>query len=49
MSPFSLIEVKDLHTRAGITRHSHFQLKPSRLLSALRKLFISRRSICNCR
>jgi hypothetical protein len=49
MSPFSLIETADLHSRAGITRHSHFHLKPPRLFSALRKLFAGRRSACNCR
>ncbi|KAA1003562.1 hypothetical protein FVF58_36565 [Paraburkholderia panacisoli] len=37
------------HSRAGITRHSHFRLNPSRLFSMLRKLFASQRPACNCR
>ena len=49
MSPFSLIEVSDLHSRAGITRHSHFRLNPVRLVALLRKLFGVRRSASGCR
>ncbi|MFL9962840.1 hypothetical protein PQR02_17425 [Paraburkholderia sediminicola] len=49
MSPFSLIEVTQLHSRAGITRNSHFGLNPLRLFSALRKLFASRPPACDCR
>jgi hypothetical protein len=48
MSPFSLIDVADLHNRAGIARHSHFRLNPLRLISALRKLFAAWRPLCNC-
>lgn len=39
MSPFSLIDVTHLHSRADMTRHSDFRLNPLRLFSALRKLF----------
>ncbi|WP_188130744.1 hypothetical protein [Paraburkholderia panacisoli] len=49
MSPFSLIEVTHLHSRAGIMRNSHFRLNPLRLFSSLRKLFASRRPVCDCR
>jgi hypothetical protein len=49
MSPFSLIELTHLHSRAGITRDSHLRLNPLRLFSALRKLFASRRPVCDCR
>jgi hypothetical protein len=49
MSPFCLIEVTHLHNRAGITPRGHFQLNPSRLLSALGKLFSARRPACHCR
>jgi hypothetical protein len=49
MSPFSLIEVSDLHKRAGVTRHSHFRLMPAWLISVLRKLFVARRPTCSCR
>ncbi|CAE6862738.1 hypothetical protein R75461_08076 [Paraburkholderia nemoris] len=49
MSPFCLIQVTHLHSRAGITRHSHFHLNPLRLFSALRKLFVAFRPACNCR
>ncbi|WP_233809426.1 hypothetical protein [Paraburkholderia sp. HP33-1] len=43
MSPITLIETTHLYNRAGITRHSHFRLKPSRLLAFVRKLFAARR------
>jgi len=49
MSPFYLIDVKDLHSRAGITRHSHLRLNPLRLVSMVRKLFAARRPTCGCR
>jgi hypothetical protein len=49
MSPFCLIEVTYLHSRAGIARHSHFRLNPLCLFSALRKLFAARRPVCNSR
>ncbi|MFL9929455.1 hypothetical protein P0D88_09360 [Paraburkholderia sp. RL18-103-BIB-C] len=49
MSPFSLIEVTHLHSRAGITRDSHFRLNPLRLFSPLRRLFASLRTACDCR
>jgi hypothetical protein len=48
MSPFSLIDVTHLHDRVGITRHSHLRLKPLRLVSTLRKLFVARRLLSNC-
>jgi len=44
MSPFCLIDVKDLHSRAGIARHS-----PLRVISTVRKLFAARRPACGCR
>lgn len=47
MSPFSLIEITEMHRRAGITRHSHFRFNPLRLLSALQKLLAARRPVCN--
>ncbi|WP_178392289.1 hypothetical protein [Burkholderia sp. SRS-W-2-2016] len=49
MSPIFLIEVSDLHVRAGITRHSHFRFNPARLIARLRKLFAARRPSCGCR
>ncbi|WP_187614268.1 hypothetical protein [Paraburkholderia sp. 31.1] len=49
MSPFPLIEVSDLHTRAGVTRHGHFRLNPARLVALLRKLFAGRPPACGCR
>jgi len=49
MSPFSLIEVTHLHSRAGITRDSHFRLNPLHLFSPLRRLFASLRTACDCR
>jgi hypothetical protein len=52
MGAFFLIEAIEAtrqHSRAHITRHSHFRLNPSRLFSALRKLFAARRPACDCR
>ena len=49
MSPFCLIDVKDLHSHAGITRHSHFRLNPLRLISMVRKLFAAHRPARGCR
>ncbi|MGF6604831.1 hypothetical protein P3T23_009587 [Paraburkholderia sp. GAS448] len=49
MSAFFLIEAMRQHSRARITRHSHVRPNPSRLVSALRKLFAARRPACDCR